>query len=629
MRDELGGWRSRTSALKLSDGCEKVAYAWRRKDLYFKHVDYNKCVWTADGFAGSGHALLNDRHNDNLCMMRVYAKRAAQNRRLSEEVQRDAGRLGEVGTGSVNVSERLQPEHPATKSRSGALPWRRLAGVDTSRFIKNIGKAMYGYNHYFGAPFSVQNAGTDPGFVHRSLWEDVYSAGNSAILSEFKEIPGLQKGAARRLGSNATSGRRLVAGQPRSLAEAGKKVPDGWKVTLGRSTYCENDFSTTEISSQFDYDEENHNSFSFGGSIDFFSFGMSSESHHFMRKNGKESKRLVTTKAECIDYIAEIQDLANNPPPTNPSFKYVVDATESEEEFHILFDLFGLHFPTKLVFGSRYGYTRYIDQQKYKKLATEMHSTTVSFGVSYTVGVDKGHASAGVTASAELARTFKDEYKTSASLTKFFEETREFWIGKRMPDKGGVAEWIKASSEEPMPIRYDLKSICDHPAFAGGKRQTCHQHASTYCTKHLDGLTELECTAAKKPECQWDLDCEGNHMICDQGSCMKEPGCEVTVYDDNHFRGANQKFGPYYRRQYPLGYTFSVGGWQGRASSLLMSGGCEEVIAVSAWKCQERHKDNEVYTAKSSNDPIRAGGLKWGLNDNLCKLHVLPKERWV
>jgi len=66
---------------------------------------------------------------------------------------------------------------------SSLRPSRRLhAAALAGDYIKNIGKGLYGYNHFFGAPASTENAGTDPGFMHRSVWGDTYSQGNVATL---------------------------------------------------------------------------------------------------------------------------------------------------------------------------------------------------------------------------------------------------------------------------------------------------------------------------------------------------------------------------------------------------------------------------------------------------------------
>lgn len=55
----------------------------------------------------------------------------------------------------------------------------------------------------------------------------------------------------------------------------------------------------------------------------------------------------------------------------------------------------------------------------------------------------------------------------------YFSEKREFSLGRRMPNEGGAAEWVKLVDGEPMPVRYGLESICEHPALASKKIHLC------------------------------------------------------------------------------------------------------------------------------------------------------------
>jgi len=69
------------------------------------------------------------------------------------------------------------------------LAMGRSLGATTGDSLKNIGKAMYGYSHYFGAPSSSEHAGTDPGFMHRPLWKVSYTKGTTAEYQFFGSVP--------------------------------------------------------------------------------------------------------------------------------------------------------------------------------------------------------------------------------------------------------------------------------------------------------------------------------------------------------------------------------------------------------------------------------------------------------
>merc|ERR1719277_1397459 len=92
-----------------------------------------------------------------------------------------------------------------------------------------------------------------------------------------------------------------------------------------------------------------------------------------------------------------------------------------------------------------------------------------------------------------------------------FSEFQEVTLGRRFPSEGGAEAWVEQSGGEPMPIKYGLESICEHPALKDQK-SVCETHAATYCKDYLtksgsnDGFGS-ECTPPQKPECTWDLDC--------------------------------------------------------------------------------------------------------------------------
>jgi len=131
-----------------------------------------------------------------------------------------------------------------------------------------------------------------------------------------------------------------------------------------------------------------------------------------------------------------------------------------------------------------------------------------------------------------VAATETNTKRTREAVSKYFEEVKEFTVGKRMPDKGGVQAWIKDVGEEPMPIRFELESICKHPAMAS-KEKDCFEYSETYCSEHLQRMDEsVSCTPSLEPECLFDLDCPLDHHVCNEGTCTPEPDCFVETFKD-------------------------------------------------------------------------------------------------
>merc|ERR1712187_875278 len=99
--------------------------------------------------------------------------------------------------------------------------------------------------------------------------------------------------------------------------------------------------------------------------------------------------------------------------------------------------------------------------------------------------------------------------KASEGIAKdnehLFQEEKEYSLGMRLPADGSVEDWITDLDAEPMPTRYGLESICNHPALAP-KRADCEKYADSYCPKHLlKSEPRLSCEAPQEVECLWDL----------------------------------------------------------------------------------------------------------------------------
>merc|ERR1712137_169137 len=179
----------------------------------------------------------------------------------------------------------------------------------------------------------------------------------------------------------------LVAGENlRELLAPGTqlKVPDGWKITHANAAYCEKGFTSSEIRSAFDYEREAKKSFNLlGGRLDLgpVSISYSSESREFRKNNGDSHQALIKTDAECLVYQMEMKD-PKNPPKSSANFQWAVDqvgqGVGEQSDFYSLFDMYGTAYPTKLIFGARYGFSSYIDQSSYVDVKENSQKSSVS-----------------------------------------------------------------------------------------------------------------------------------------------------------------------------------------------------------------------------------------------------------
>jgi len=606
----------------------------------------------------------------------------------------------------------------------------RSLGATTGEYIKNIGKAMYGYNHHFGAPSSSEHAGTDPGFMHRPVWKVSYTTGQTAEEHAFGSVPRghdiesgrlpphcLQAGAEKLTGDGSSyrgcqtktrSGRtcqvwgqdvphshttgknieenycrnpaydttiwcyttdpkkrwencdplgtgvrrltegmnntveianapdhvRSVYGPERRLRSTNFKVPDGWKVTMAARSVCDADFDTRMLSSQYDYEREESwslNPMGFKLDVGAYSFSLSSESREFRKSNSKYKKKMFKTTAECFEYQAEIPDLENNPPPTSDNFKFVVDAAEAEMDFYAIFDMFGLSFPVKVMFGARYGFTQMIEESNYATLAQNSKSFNVGAEVTKGIKLKKGISpQVGLSATVGVSYGSKNSKEEMDKFDSHFSEVTEFSLGRRLPNTGGVTEWVKQISGEPMPFRYGFKSICEHPAFSS-KSDDCKSYAETYCEKHLIGAFEGgSCNAAEKVECMWDMDCPDHHRCTNDGACEELPSCTLVLFGDNYYGGTKRTFGPVY-------YTDAAGGKDGgkvfdtvnkaKTDSAKVSHGCEQVILMdNDGGCRENRADNIVMGRRTNRYEV--GNFNDDLENDICMVKLLARRDW-
>jgi len=406
------------------------------------------------------------------------------------------------------------------------------------------------------------------------------------------------------------------------------KVPDGWKVTRSKgSAFCSQDMSTDSASDKHSY--ENMVSSKFGipktgmaykGTG--FSFGLSAETKDFVKQNGQEKQKMVSSSAECSEYYAELD--MEDPPETEPSFKFLVDTLKEEKDYYGLFDMYGLHFANELVFGARAGKTTYIKESSFSSFQKTDSKMNIEFGISVAVGVGAGVKAK---ASKNVKLGFSSSDQQAKDMSKYMSETKEFSVGRRMAPKG-FEEWTKDANGEPMPIRFSFVSLCDHPGFSS-KKAECHKHAASYCPNHLQRMhPDLSCDAAKPSDCTWDIDCDEPHSICRQGYCLPKPNCNVTIgkgcKEETGKCAEEQSIGPFYYSDSQPQQIITVPETFIGFTSLAMSAGCGKVVLME--RNQLDNEDNGVYTNWDSNARQvhkDAGDVdsKW--------LGIFPKKEWV
>jgi len=202
----------------------------------------------------------------------------------------------------------------------------------------------------------------------------------------------------------------------------------------------------------------------------------------------------------------------------------------------------------------------------------------------------------------------KSSREQSQKFESHFSETKEFSLGRRMPDSGGVHEWVKQIGGEPMPTRWGLESICEHPAFAP-KKSACIEYSKTYCAKHLIHADhDANCDASQKRECTWDLDCLPRHSCTNEGKRV---------------------LGPVY-------YTDAAGGPDGGKmfdvvdkhliASAKVTEGCEKVILVDQDSCKVKSRDNLVL-GRSAN-AYEHKDFWDDLENDICEVKVLARQSW-
>lgn len=278
--------------------------------------------------------------------------------------------------------------------------------------LPNIGYIGYGYNIFYGNPHCTDVF--DPGFGQVPLFEFSYDK---------KQI--------------TTDGRWLI--------------PDAVSVP-GEATECSISGSSQTIQTAYDYQSSLSVDVTVEASGYGAAFSASSDYKQVSQDTSSTKDVFITTSATCQTYLVNLNNFMH------PNYSDVFAEQgallpeffdpNNASMFWQFFDLFGTHFPTQIIFGSRWGYSFESTQAQYTSMQTAGIDITVA--ASYA-----GIINAGVTTES----TYAQQMATSFSTLTF--NTFEYGLGTPPPSSGDTQDWLTSSlgSEFMDPLQYALTNI--------------------------------------------------------------------------------------------------------------------------------------------------------------------------
>jgi len=307
---------------------------------------------------------------------------------------------------------------------------------------------------------------------------------------------------------------------------------------------------------------------------------------------------MFRSSIDCGSYYANIRDLETDPPLVEPAFQSLVNEAKSANDYYNIFDLYGLHFPTEMVLGARFGTTQHIKSSSF----VYNHETEKGLNLEFGLEAEMRMRYPGLSRSAEFA--LPDLKRMHPS--RYFKELQKFSLGRQLV-KGGVDQWKTDMRLEPVPVGFSLTHLCKHPAFANN-RSACEAAWGSYCPEHLQRLhPELVCGTSEETECLWDIDCEsercevnvclknGKNCVvdadcgpdslgCEYQECVKKPECVVTLFDQEGTKGLKKIIaGNFWMENQDFHYVdLSNIHWQDRVRSMSISSGCAKVKLLPA-----------------------------------------------
>jgi len=498
------------------------------------------------------------------------------------------GLLGPLSSTLVAKSQTTGTVCLQTETRSArsteeeVLDFGAAQDMDKPALFTNMGKVVSGYNIYQGNPMPTA-AGVDPGIIGRPLFDMSYAQGQKT-------------------------------GDMRHL------VPDGYSVT--KVVGCSLNFASKVISSNQDYEESLKSASRLSVSVAVpgkggGSFSASSDSQNYRNMASSKNVKKITSTADCAAYKAVLR--IHSPPTTSEDFQNAYNSLGNENSYFRLFTHYGTHFLTAVQMGSRFGYTRYISEAAWNSVAEDFKSTSIEAAASAQATAASGDASASQSDSREV--------KAGKKFAENMESMQVVTLGKVLKKGETAAEWAERSTDEPMPIKYDMELICYHPVFTDDKKRTkCKNNLKKYCESYLKKFhPAVLCEVQNTEECAWDIDC-GQKKVCREKVCIPEPECTVTIFKDDGYQGQSRKLDPVVKSMENgnSGYEISLGSsWADSVSSIKLGPGCEKVMLVD----DDGSGDDQCAVGSTDNTVTREdlSEIPFDLENDVCKVVVWAK----
>jgi len=249
-------------------------------------------------------------------------------------------------------------------------------------------------------------------------------------------------------------------------------------------------------------------------------FSASSDYNEFFERMSQSKERLVSSTAECVVYDAAM-DLYAKPPVTSDfslAIKQLPALYGDGEAFFDFLDNFGTHTVQKAKMGSRYGFNSYFREMSWTNV--ERYHTSVTHAASV---FGFYHATGQSNTSTEV-NIFKEN----------MDGFKEISLGVKPPLFGDAKAWAAQVVREPMPISYELTTICESISDAS-KKASCKkaQTRGEYCTKRLKEKRKVisDCTNIPYFGCLWDGDCQKG--VCVDYKCSTNPEAMVWRPSNN------------------------------------------------------------------------------------------------
>jgi hypothetical protein len=359
-------------------------------------------------------------------------------------------------------------------------------GEDAGK-MPNINYATRGYNIFYGNPMPSQ-AGVDPGFDRRAgaIFEVTYTEGR----------------------------------EPVTTGTGSYQVPDGMTAYKNEGCYLAFKSSSMFTTSEF---KDNLKS-AVGGDVNRFgaAFEASVDFHDFQTKTSNSSLKVMFSMAECSAYtiVTNAYVMPNYTADFRTALSSLPESYGDGEEYFDLLDSFGTHMLSQVVMGARYGFMWELEERNW--------SNIVDAGVNTKVAASaEAEVKAGGNLTFDFQRTAQEAFaKNSVS----FGMTTLGSKPTKCCSQDDEVAWTSQTILEPMPIKYNLKTIC-MAIFNTPKRRNCEQalREQEYCSKRVLPRGDVTaCKGSSDPECLWPSDC-GPARECINHHCQVPEGSSSLV----------------------------------------------------------------------------------------------------